>query len=61
MNDVTAWDVKPGQTWRFEVAQQAARHEAVVDQVTEDGHVKMFGSDELIPIGSLLAYWRWLK
>lgn len=56
--DLTAHDVKVGQMWRLEVAQNADRHNAVVAEVLPDGHVRMFGADEPITLGTLLAHWR---
>lgn len=61
MTYITANDVAPGQVWRHEVTQAHQRLNATVREVTEDGYVRMHGHDEPIPIGNLLAYWRWLS
>lgn len=60
LGEPTAFDVQPNQTWRLEVAQQAQRHNAVVREV-RDGTVHFYGDEPSVPVGSLLAYWRWIS
>lgn len=60
LNEATAFDVHPDQTWRLEVAQNIHRHNAVVREV-RDGTVHFFGDETAVPVGSLLAYWRYVS